>query len=209
MPKRSHEEWDNKRVANQTYKFIRRDLQEYRYPALPTASIPTTVAPGSIANYGTYSFIATDVPFSDLAAVFDEYKLEMIKVIFVPSYNDNSATQQTTQINQALPYIHIWFDPDNTANPTSLQSFETQEGEWWHLDGIREYKIYPRVLQTATDIADSATIPAPWLDTVNGNVPHVGVKWWNHTYQSYATVVNYSYFQVYLEYYMAFKFTSM
>ena len=123
MPKRSNEEWNNQRIANQTYKFIRQSLIEYRYPALPAASIPTTTAPGSIANYENYQFIATQVPFSDLAAIFDEYKMDMVKVIFVPSYNVNSACEQTTQINQGIPYLHIWFDPDSANAPTSIQSF--------------------------------------------------------------------------------------
>lgn len=73
--------------------------------------------------------------FSDVAAVFDEYKINGIKVTFRPAY-DNIQNQQGTGLALVQPqaYAHVIVDPASTIVPsgvyasTSLNTFLMSEG---------------------------------------------------------------------------------
>lgn len=64
-----------------------------------------------------YTFTAADINnFSEMSALFDEYKINAIKVTFRPRYD----TAQTGSLPQA--YAHVVIDPESTVAPTGVYS---------------------------------------------------------------------------------------
>lgn len=68
-----------------------------------------------------YVFTAADINnFAEFAAVFDEYRVNAIKVTFRPAYDSVNAPNAAGAIAQPQSYAHVLVDQQSTVAPTGL-----------------------------------------------------------------------------------------
>lgn len=111
--------------------------------------------------------------FSEMAAVFDEYKVNAIKVTYRPAYDSVSNLSAAGAVVQPQAYAHVVVDPASTTNPsgtygtTSLQTFLEQERvKTYTLN--RPFSIYfkPKVLDQVYNTGTASVVrSSPWVRT--------------------------------------------
>lgn len=134
----------------------------------------------------SFSFSLGDMPSSsEITNLFDEYKINAIKVKFLPRWNSfdgsNKATPGTT--NAAGVNLHIMNDPRNQIVPagtytrTTLNSF-LEGGRVKSYNGDKAVSVYfkPQIYNVITPSVSNMWMKAPWLPTGNTTTPHFGFQ---------------------------------
>lgn len=82
----------------------------------------STATTNGFWRYFTYD-MTTFQNFAEMASVFDEYKVNAMKVTFRPAY-DNTTNVQTaaTTLGQVQAYAHVVVDPASTLVPSGVYS---------------------------------------------------------------------------------------
>jgi hypothetical protein len=124
------------------------------------------------AGAAVFGAVAVQFVFLDqqatLAALFDEYRIDLLQVTFRPHANDNPMTAATTIVPQLITVI----DLDDSTPPTTLASMREYDGTV-----ISVFETQVRTLKPGMVTASGENRISPWLDMAVPNVPHFGVKW--------------------------------
>jgi len=119
---------------------------------------------------------------SAYATLYDEYKINKVKVTFYPNWTVSTPldSQQDTSL------IHTVIDYDDSNPLPSLNTAQTYSTYQCHsLKKIFIRTIYPKVAvpiytDTTQLYTSIGTMPKPstWIDLANPTVPHYGLKVW-------------------------------
>lgn len=163
-----------------------------------------------------YSFRLQDLPsYTELTALFDQYKINAIRVKFVPrfdSFSGENITDTTAPgiTNQSGTQLHIIKDQRTTVSPTGTYSRTTlntflENGKVRTYTGTRPVTVYfkPAVINNVGASAQAAFLWSPWLQTSSTDIQHWG-------FQAFASDQNLNgsfgnAFDVFVTYYMMVK----
>lgn len=135
-----------------------------------------------------YTFKATDLPnYSEYQALFDYYKINAVKLTFIPYFTDaDIQAQGTTNPYAAQPRLYTIIDRNGIAGGTIANEDRMLEYANARLvkNPLKPFSIY--VKRPAVEVAvegvvaggaaasTSLNMRSRWLDTGVGNTPHFG-----------------------------------
>lgn len=132
-------------------------------------------------RYFTYTITSFN-GFSEMSSVFDEYKVNAIKVTFRPSYDSIQNVTAAGTLIQPQAYAHVIVDPASTIIPTgtytlpNLNTFLENEGVRTYTLN-RPFSVYYRP-KTTSQIAGSGTGSvmrgSPWVRTSDTGAQYRG-----------------------------------
>jgi len=129
--------------------------------------------------YGTFIFRLDDLPnVTEFTNLFQEYKINAVKLRFVPSYNDS--TSGAVAANR-LPIFHMVKDDDDIAPPTTVdQLYQYDSYQMRRTDKPFTMYIRPKALGLAYRVGvTSGQMPGKggWMSCDTADVPYYGLKW--------------------------------
>lgn len=149
-----------------------------------------TLATPALAGL-TYQTWGTAYTFSDpsgsseLAALYDQYRLVRVDVELVPIYNTSLSTP-TAGNGSLAGWLHSVQDYDDAAAPTAsntgiltLQQYRSYRCDPLVAHGRLTWSIRPKVAMAAfgaTLFTQYAVTEAPWIDCNSAVVEHYGLK---------------------------------
>lgn len=172
----------NARKSGQEYSFVRycEDVLEWSYG--------DTGSGLNVFGYGL-SIALTDLQnYSELTALFDQYKIDKVIFHFLPSWNNGEVLQLGAGVT--LPWIFYYADYDDDTAPTSLSfPYQRQSLKFKLFDS--PFKVSVNVKPT-TALLLSSTDPVPalgdiksgtdfskkaaWCDMTHPDITHYGLK---------------------------------
>lgn len=123
-------------------------------------------------TYRDFNFSLADVPgFAEFTALYDMYKINAVKLMFLPSQTVNNSL---SSVNNAAAYARFFSVLDFNAPPAS-----------WTIDDLRQYKtckfttilrrhkryLKPRIM----DSSSTYTPGRPWISTTSTGTNYYGV----------------------------------
>lgn len=194
------------KVARQIHRFKRT-----AYLGTATASISALGVPTPIQN--AYTFSLNQLPnASEFGVLFDQYKITGVKLTFTPALNDGILSPLNGTAT-ALGYsrVHSVIDYDDSTAPSS----EDQMLEYGSHKSTAPFVTHSRYIKPKVlhEIYRSgvATAYAPrsgtYLDMVNNDVPHYGIKVWVSAPNTTAGTANSIAYKVYQTMYFTCKNT--
>lgn len=146
---------------------------------------PSTATTSDFWKY--YSFTLADLPsVAEFTGVFEQYRINAIKVTFRPRF-DGFSGENTTDVtlpgitNQAGQLLHIVKDQRTTTIPSGLYTRANlnaflENGSVKTYRGTRAINVYfkPAVTRTTVSSASSTFDWAPWIQTSVTNANHFG-----------------------------------
>lgn len=191
-----------------------------KLPMAPTVSIARTQITGawSVGTATVGDFWRTYSPtvagsfnnFSEFAAVFDQYKVNAIKIKFYPRYNSIDANP-TTLTNTTVKMVTV-VDPYSTLVPAGVYSATTanvlmeQSGARVR-DGLKPVTVYWRPkIAIPTNVGGGVTYvdsSKMWLNTTSTAVPFLGFQALVAT-NNFSTPIGLVY-DVFVTYYATFR----
>lgn len=143
---------------------------------------PFTITAASDAWTSTqYTFRLADLPsFTDFTNLFDQYRLDGVRVTFMPRYQDPSiGGPNAYSPATATPNIWLQADEDSDSNLTSQLSAMQSERARMIKNPFKPFSVYcrPRFskeVRVTAGIAGAAP-GTGWCDTLNSGVIHYGV----------------------------------
>jgi len=139
-----------------------------------TASGPyatSTSIPTAFATYFTLSQLAQSATFT---ALFDQYRIAMIEMLFSPQANAINTPSSSNGGGELYSYV----DFDDATAPTV--AIAQQRSNSQVVAGYQSvvHRFIPHVAQAAYSgtFASFANVTAPWIDCTSTTVQHYGVK---------------------------------
>jgi len=146
------------------------------------------------ANPGGLSFLFGSLPsVTDFTTLFDQYRINLIKVQFVPNFTGGDLNPAATF--QTIPNLHTVIDHDDAATPGSLNvllqytSMKMTRGSQTHTRLIK-----PTTLANIGGVNNVGHRYKTWIDMTQTTIPHFGLKYWidqsngtSGTFRSYIT----------------------
>lgn len=178
---------------------------------------PATTTTADFWKY--YSFTFADLPSnSEFKNVFDQYKINAIKVVFRPRF-DNFAGNDTTDTtapgvsNQAGCNMHVIVDPQSTTSPSgtytrsNLNTFLEAGSRVKSYNGNKAITVYfkpniPNAILAASTASTQWTKPR-WIQTNIDNVLHTGFHAFAQDFNMTGTFGQS--WDVFVTYYMQFR----
>jgi hypothetical protein len=157
-------------------EFSRKTLADsiYRFRRTSTSADVSQLAASD--NSGGYAFVLSNVPgYTEYTALFDQYKIEMVRVIWRPRWNFSAIGSIATDVN---PLFISVIDYDDASTLTIAQSLEYQSYKETRFDQDHVRCIKPRIALGAYSgtFTSFANVPAPWIDCASPSVQHYGIK---------------------------------
>lgn len=160
-----------------------------------------------------YTFTAANVNnFSEFQNVFDEYKINGIKVTFRPRYDNVDAQSTIAATTAYLPTSHICIDPQSTLIPSGLYNQSNlnaflEQGNVKQRRCNRPFSVYfkPRVDMGVNGGGTAVkSIKPGYLKTNDTGVVHKGFHIFVQSH-SFATATVMPVFDIYYTFYMTFR----
>jgi hypothetical protein len=165
---------------NKVYDFV----QFIDQSALITAGPLTSTGVGNV-YIGEYVNFNNLAQYATFQALFDQYRIAMIEMVFVPRTNMITASTGVTSVNTGLVYSFV--DYDDAVAPTTIAQAQ-QRQNCLCVPGYQQFSHcwVPHISMSAFPVGGSAIAgvqaTAPWLDTTLVATPHYGVKvCWSQT----------------------------
>jgi len=150
------------------------------------ALVSSTTNPTFGALYQTLSSFSG---YGDYAAVFDQYRILLIEVRFLPASTEQTAAATTAGLMTSV----LDYDDSNTpATISSLLEYETEMTVGGTTSFTRRYVPHAAVAVYSGAFTSYGNVPSPWIDVGSTAVQHFGVKTgWTQTgsVYSYSIVV--------------------
>lgn len=138
------------------------------------------------AGNGYFSYFSLDTlpAYTELTALYDQYRIDYIECIFRSMYS-SMFTFSDEAVVQTLPYCYIAVDYNDATAPTSKGQV-LQYTNCRVMNPTKDYKfiVRPRIAINVYDgmisTAYTTTNYANWINSDTADVPHYGLKiWWD------------------------------
>jgi len=147
----------------------------------------TVFSSTSVAGFWQYRITAASMlpSFTELAAVFDEYKISAIKYTFRPRFDGYDVNDPVTSGTPSPLYMcnaHVINDPGSSMVPaggytTSTLNTFLENGKVKSYPLTKPFSVYyrPKILQAALGGGTGVLCKAaPWIRTIDADVTHRG-----------------------------------
>lgn len=183
------------RAVRQPVQFFKRSV--YLSGAL-TASSAADV-------YGSNVFSLNAIPnHTEFTALYDQYKINMIKIQYIPRGNSTDIQTGTTTGQSTGLFTVLDYDDNNV--PTSIDELM----QYQNMKMSRSHQIHKRIIKPLARINVVGSLGAgvngmyghrnPWIDCNSPNVPHFGIKYAIQQVPNGSQI-----YDVKIDYYLAFK----
>lgn len=162
-------------------------------------------------NTATFNFALGNLPNAgELTSVFEQYKINAVKLTFIPNFTGADATGASGGMYLMQPRVYKLIDKDGFQAARLVTESAMLENSAVRLvnNPMRTFSIYCSKpcaqFEVASTIgfAQAAPKPSPWLDCENYAVQHSGIALGIAAVGASSAVFQY---QVIATYYMAFK----
>jgi len=141
---------------------------------------PAIVANSVAAVFGSIQFTLGMLPnVSEFTALYDQYRINKIKVVLVPALTGLDGNPQST--SYYMPNFHSILDYDDSNAPTALSQL-MEHPNYRRTRGQRDHKRYftpavaAEIYQSGVSTSYSQKFKQ-WLDLASTSVPHYGLKY--------------------------------
>jgi len=139
-------------------------------------AIESVLSTTTVPAYYTPSFTLSllDPDYSSLAAVFDQYKVEVIEIILTPRI-----TESTSNVTQPGGYLYSCIDYDDQTSLGSIaaiQAYANVVATRMVVPHRRCWKPRMAVATYAGSFGGFGNVPSGWVDTASTSVQFYGVK---------------------------------
>lgn len=197
--KRRSNRWSLAKSVN-----VRSDIHYFKRFAFKTNINPV---PGDVA-YGALSFALDQLPaWSEFAALFDQYRIEKIDLVFSARLDSSSFSANPSQ--SYSPRLFTLVDNDDTTVPTGADDLRQSARCQFALckpDEFVKRSFVPKVLGAIYNSVTStgyALSNSTWLDMASPSLPHYGMKF---AVENLSQIAGQS-IQVEVSYHLAFRDT--
>lgn len=141
-------------------------------------------ATGAYAMGGAFKFeLAHLSNVSEITNLYDNYRIKMVYVHVIPSFNSSDVAFAGTTGAMGIPMLHYTVDNDDAVVPTSRgKVMENSYAKSRRLDAPFTIAVKPRaqnVVATTAGSAAAGMLPVnQWLDCDSTTIPHYGLKFW-------------------------------
>lgn len=185
----------------------RKRLTAKVYPYKRHVDLGFITTTGLSTEAGYFNFQMSDLPsYSEFTALYDQYKLKMVKIYFVPFTMDNSSTAGAVTDATQWQCLYTAIDSNGVSTPTSINQLrQYQTCRFTRMGKVHKRVIYPKpATELYNGVAPSAyaTAPSAWINTSYSGVPHYGLKW---AFDNATSDINSKFFRVEAVYYMVFR----
>lgn len=169
-----------------------------------------------VDTFGSYTFTLADLPdFAEFSAMFQMYRINMVKVSFIPLSSATTAGVGADGYNTQSRFANRLFtiiDKNDSIPPTSMDQMRQDSTlKWSPNNRIHKRIIYPKLVSGVTQSSGTVILASynvsgnPWVNTVasSADAPYFGLKWGLE-----ASVANPQAYRVEATYYLQFKQTA-
>ena len=155
------------------------------------------------ANTLAYSFQLADLPsYTEFQNLFDYYRINAVKITFMPPYNVQSMSDIAGAPGSMLPIVHSAPIYDDTGSPSGPSDLCQRSGYRRQiLKRPLSFFVKPALLLSGDDNQFDVTFWKRWIKTSNPIVNYFGYLFWIEN----ANIGSEVDCQVYVKYYMQFK----
>lgn len=152
-----------------------------------------------------------DIPLTaDFRNLFDEYKIEKIDIMVLPTYANNGVVLGASAAQ--LPWIVHCVDTTDVDGENSLELMQHQDAKMTQLTYLAQNAPYlrsfrPKVRDTLDGSGtNSGIVPAPWIACTSFGTPHYGFKMaLDDSYNGYTANQTVAQLNIICRYHLAFK----
>lgn len=131
-------------------------------------------------TYGALSFNISQLPnYTEFTALFDQYRINKIKVTLYPHANSTETPCNAT--NDFIPLIAFCEDTDDATTPTSVDDLNQKPNvRYSRFNKPISMWIKPHVateVYRSTITTGYGNIANAWIDSISSDIPHYGFKW--------------------------------
>jgi len=114
--------------------------------------------------------------YTQFAAVFDQYRIEEVQVVFRPMFTANQVSGSTTFY---IPTLYVVADYDDSTSLTTAAAFESYTNCNMSVNETVAVRLTPHSAQAAYSGAFTsyANKTYQWIDCSSPGVVHYGIKW--------------------------------
>lgn len=135
----------------------------------------SAAAAGNVLGALTFKF--NQIPnYTEFTNLFDEYRINMIKVEFVPNFTGSDVNPATTAV--AVPNFHTVIDHDSAASPANLDELL----QYPNYKRTRGQSIHKRIWRPTVTLDVEGTVSASakfkqWINCALPALDHYGIKY--------------------------------
>lgn len=131
-------------------------------------------------TFFNYDFALNNLPgFSEFTAMYDSYKFCGVKINFLPTYSQQSATSDTASSFTASSWnnlrIFTVIDYNDFVQPVSLNDLR-QYRNCKMTQYTRGHKRYFKPMYQEDDVIQTFTYKNPWIATTRSDLGHMAIK---------------------------------
>jgi len=165
------------------------------YNVYKSASFASTQSATAIEVIGAYNFALSQVSdYLSLAAVFDQYRIAMVEITFLPKQNFVTTGNTYDRLATVIDYVD-----SSTVGFVALTDYPSCQITEDFTKQVRT--LIPRVAVAAYSGAFTSFMSeeAPWLDCSSPNIQHYGVKF------AFKITTVIAYYDIAVRYHMQFR----
>lgn len=136
-----------------------------------------TLSPNTVAQNGALSFKLDDIPqYTDLTNLFDSYCIRRVKVDFIATVNDFTASFVDSEIPQVLTVI----DKNTTTTLSGVDNVMAyQNCRQFGANRNFSRSLRPHYIGSASTAMGSVPVEVKqnWIPTSSYSLPHYGLQW--------------------------------
>jgi len=153
-------------------------------PSVRSVTLVSAQVWSGSGTYGALSFKLSDLPnYSEYTALYDEYRIKAVKVMFIPNFNVSAVdeTSGTTNSYTGVPALYTWIDTDDNTAPTAItagQQFQTFKCHGL-MNTMRQRTLIPEVSTAlySGSFTSYGQLKNQWIDNNSPSVVHYGLKY--------------------------------
>jgi len=160
------------RVINNNVTLIKRNV-------LRTAISQTL----TVDALGAWDFKLSDAPnYSEITAMFDEYRIKMVRMKFYPRYLPNEMLNSGTGTSASVtPRLFIAIDENDASTPSNINEIrEYPNMKVYQTQQPIQFYLKPKISTAVYGSGVFSSYGQPkniWLSSASPNVAHYGAKW--------------------------------
>jgi len=157
---------------------------------------------GSYQHGGAFQFMLAHLTnVSEITQLYDNYRIKMVYINVIPSFNSADIASLGTGLSTAIPTMHYTLDNDDGLPPANRQDvLQNSYCKSVRLDRPFTIAVKPRAQSAVAaniqqggggflpGLAAGGMLPTQtWLDTASPAIPHYGIKYWMDEWPTVAT----------------------
>lgn len=169
-----------KKITNMIHRYVRWGDKDTSYPA--TATGPSLILSGTGQQHLTYSFNLRNVVNAvDFTSLYDQYRINKVTIYLERFWNKTADIVSGQPNNRKIRVVHDYNDNNALTNEDEYLEYSNCKSYNAVANGTIKIVLYPKVAQVIENVGGTQGFNAVasnkmWLNTVDDQVPHFGIK---------------------------------